>query len=171
QDRAPDRASARAGTTAACPRRRSRSSLRRRARPGTSPPYRAPPWWPRPCISVTGALPPPSNDVARVAEGERQGMTDRLQLIGAEASYYTGKGRAYLRWKALPFDEVLATAQVYRELILPRTGVSFIPVVVTPEGDTLQDSTAIIDALEQRVPEPSVYPRGPIQRLVALLLE
>jgi len=98
-------------------------------------------------------------------------MIDRLQLIGAEASYYTGKVRAYLRWKGLPFDEVPATAQVYREVILPRTGVAFIPVVLTAEGEALQDSTAIIDALEARVPEPSVYPRGPIQRLVALLLE
>lgn len=98
-------------------------------------------------------------------------MSDRHQLIGAECSYYTGKVRAYLRWKGLPFDELPATAQRYRELIRPRTGVDYIPVLLTPEGDAVQDSTAIIDLLEQRLPGPSVYPQGPTQRLVALLFE
>ncbi|MFN8543609.1 MAG: glutathione S-transferase [Candidatus Binatia bacterium] len=98
-------------------------------------------------------------------------MDGRFQLIGAEASYYTGKVRAYLHWKGLPFDEVLATAEVYRTVIVPKTGVRYIPVVITPEGDALQDSTEIIDACERRVPEPSVYPVTPVQRLVALLFE
>ena len=30
----------------------------------------------------------------------------QLQLIGCEHSYYTGKVRAYLRWKGLVFQEV-----------------------------------------------------------------
>lgn len=93
------------------------------------------------------------------------------RLYGAEISYFTGKVRAYLRWKALPFEEVLADAAVYREIIVPRVGFPVIPVVVTPQNETLQDSTAIIDALEQRHGEPSVYPHTPLQRLVAALLE
>jgi glutathione S-transferase len=93
------------------------------------------------------------------------------RLYGAEVSYFTGKVRAYLRWKNLPFQEMLADATTYREVILPRVGFAVIPVVITPQGETLQDSTAIIDELERRHGEPSVYPHTPLQRLVALLLE
>jgi glutathione S-transferase len=93
------------------------------------------------------------------------------RLYGAEISYFTGKVRAYLRWKNLPFQEMLADATTYREVILPRVGFAVIPVVITPQDQTLQDSTAIIDELERRHGEPSVYPHTPLQRLVALLLE
>lgn len=92
-------------------------------------------------------------------------------LYGSEVSYFTGKVRAYLRWKGLPFVEVAADAQVYRDVIVARVGFPVVPVVVTADGETLQDSTDIIDALEHRHPEPAVYPGTPLQRLVALLME
>jgi glutathione S-transferase len=92
-------------------------------------------------------------------------------LYGGQLSYYTGKARAYFRWKGIPFTEVQADANVYREIILPRVGFAVIPVVVTPEGETLQDTTDIIDALERRFGEPSVYPSTPVQQLAALLFE
>jgi glutathione S-transferase len=93
------------------------------------------------------------------------------QLLGAEVSLYTGKVRAYLRYKAIPFREVLATRDVYQSVIVPRTGVRFIPVLISDRDVAIQDSTAIIDHLEERYPQGSVYPDGPLQRLVALLLE
>jgi len=46
-----------------------------------------------------------------------------------------------------------------------------IPVLETPEGEFIQDTTAIIDSLEKRFPERSVYPATPKRRLVALLME
>ena len=98
-------------------------------------------------------------------------MTQGYTLYGAEVSYFTGKVRAYLRYKRIPFSEVLATREVYREIILPRVGWPVIPVVVTPEDETLQDSTDIIDELERRFPGSSIYPITPRQRLAALLLE
>jgi glutathione S-transferase len=98
-------------------------------------------------------------------------MSGNYTLYGAEISYFTGKVRAYLRWKAIPFSEVLADANVYRQVILPRVGFAVIPVVVTPTDQTLQDTTDIIDELERRCGEPSVYPESPAQHLAALLLE
>lgn len=98
-------------------------------------------------------------------------MANNYRLYGAEVSYYTGKARAYLRYKDIPFEEILATREVYKEVILPRVGWPVIPVVVTPDDVTLQDTTDIIDSLEARFPEPSVYPDTPRQRLAALLLE
>src|SRR5581483_438554 len=87
-----------------------------------------------------------------------------------EASYYTGKLRAYLRWKRIPFVEVFASQQVYREIIVPRTGVKYIPVLLSPDDVAVQDSSEIIDFLEARFPEPPAYPPTPLQRLVAILL-
>ena len=93
------------------------------------------------------------------------------KLIGAPVSLYTGKVRCYLQFKGIAFEEVLATPQVYRELIIPRTGVRYIPVLVTPDDRVIQDSTEIIDYLEQEFSDRPIYPAGPRQRLVALLLE
>lgn len=98
-------------------------------------------------------------------------MTEGYELYGAEPSYFTGKVRAYLRFKRIPFVEYLASADVYRKVILPRVGWPVIPVMVTPEGETLQDSSDIIDALEIRFPEAPVFPTTAKQRLAALLLE
>jgi glutathione S-transferase len=98
-------------------------------------------------------------------------MSDTYRLYGGDISYYTGKARAYLRYKGIPYEEHVADRSVYKEIIIPRVGWPVIPVMVTPEDETLQDTTDIIDALEARFPEPSVYPEGPRQRLVALLLE
>lgn len=96
-------------------------------------------------------------------------------LIGAPVSLYTGKVRGYLRWKNVPFREELATREVYKQVILPRVGWSVIPVVIhhdgSPDGVTLQDTTEIIDHVEQAEPGPSVYPDTVRQRLAALILE
>lgn len=98
-------------------------------------------------------------------------MSGKYQLYGVECSLYSGKARSYLRKKGIPFDEVLATINVYKKFIIPRTGVQFIPVVQSPEDDVWQDTTEIIDQLESRFPEHPVYPSTPKQRLVSLLLE
>lgn len=96
-------------------------------------------------------------------------------LIGAAVSLYTGKVRGYLRWKNVPFRERMATREVYKHEILPRVGWPVIPVVVHDDGSgsgvTLQDTTDIIDYVEQHEPGPSVYPDGVRQHLAALILE
>ncbi|MCC2618089.1 glutathione S-transferase [Aestuariibacter halophilus] len=92
-------------------------------------------------------------------------------LYGTPFSFYTAKARAYFQVKGIPFEEVFATAKVYKSVIKPRTGVQMIPVVATPDGEYLQDTAAIIDALEQRHPEPAILPSTPRQRMLCLLLE
>ena len=93
------------------------------------------------------------------------------QLIGAQVSLYTGKVRAYLDFKAIPYTETLATREVYRDVIVPRTGVRFIPVLISDDDIAVQDSTEIIKFLEARYPAPSIHPEGPLQCWVALMLE
>lgn len=92
-------------------------------------------------------------------------------LYGAEFSLYSGKVRAYLRYKNIPFNEELSTAKIYKSIIEPKTGVKFIPVVKTPDDEYLQDTTNIIDQLEVKFPEKSVYPTTNKQRIISLLLE
>ena len=94
-------------------------------------------------------------------------------LYGSEVSLYTGKIRAYLNYKQLPFTEVLSTVSVYKKIIRPKTGVTFIPVVKTPSDEYLQDTARIIDYFEAQADTNtnnlSVVPNTPAQHLVSEL--
>jgi glutathione S-transferase len=96
---------------------------------------------------------------------------DRYRFYAAEVSYFSAKPRPALRYKHVPFDEILPTPQAYREVIRPRTGLNQIPVLVTPEDETFQDSSVILDELERRFPDPPLYPATPRQRMLGYLLE
>lgn len=98
-----------------------------------------------------------------------QGTDDVFRLIGHEFSLYSGKARAYLRHKRIPFVE--SSTPEDRALISDRVGRRVIPVVVTPGDDCIQDTTLIIDYFEKRFPGRSVYPNGSSQKLTALLFE
>lgn len=93
------------------------------------------------------------------------------KLYGAEVSYYTGKIRGYMRWKGISFEEITTGRNEYINTILPRVGWPVIPVLITPEDKTLQDTSDMIDYLEVEEPGPSVTPNGAAQKLVAYLME
>lgn len=98
-------------------------------------------------------------------------MSSQYTLYGAQLSLYTGKIRSYLRYKQIPFSEVFSSLSVYKKIIIPNTGVRFIPVVKTPTGEYLQDTSAIMDTLETTFPARSVRPESPKQQLVSAILE
>lgn len=98
-----------------------------------------------------------------------KGPAPCYRLLGHEFSLYSGKARAYLRHKQIPFVESISVED--RKLIQERVGRRVVPVVVTPDGEYVQDTTQIIDYFERLYPEASVYPEGPWQRLVSLLFE
>jgi len=93
------------------------------------------------------------------------------RLYVLDASYFSGKLEAYFRWKEIPFERIEATWRQITTRLLPHTGISRVPLVQTPDGTWLQDSTPIIDWLEQRFPEPAVVPTDPLHGYVARLLE
>ena len=93
------------------------------------------------------------------------------KLYGAEVSYFTGKVRAFMRWKGIEFEEILAAREIYTSIIVPKIGWPVIPVVAGPGEEYLQDSSDIIDTLDTRYQGLSVFPEGPVQKLVALLFE
>ncbi len=97
-------------------------------------------------------------------------MSVGYRLFGSELSPYSVKVRSYLRYKGIPHEWVPRTAanqgEFERYARLP-----LIPLLVTPEGAGLQDSTPIIEALEERFPEPSIHPPDPTGRFLSALLE
>ncbi len=84
-----------------------------------------------------------------------------------EVSYFSAKVRPALRYKRLWVDEVRADYGLIRE----RTGLTFIPMLITPDDEAWQDSTDIYDRLEARHPEPPLFPATPVQRIAAHLVE
>ena len=98
-------------------------------------------------------------------------MNTPYRFYASEISYFSGKVRPALRQKGIFFVEHLPTPAAYRDVIRPRTGLGFIPILVTPDDETWQDTSEILDALERRYPEPALVPATPVQRVVAHLLE
>jgi glutathione S-transferase len=86
-------------------------------------------------------------------------------------SLYSGKARCYLIKKGLPFREVFPSSPRFAQEIVPAVGAIVIPVVQTPDGDILQDTTDIIDRLEARHPEPAMEPGTPVLRTVSMLID
>jgi len=78
-------------------------------------------------------------------------MSEQYTLYGGDISYYTG--------------------DVYKNVILPSVGWPVIPVVATPDKKVLQDTSDIIDALEEQFPQSPITPQSPKQKVVALLME
>lgn len=86
-------------------------------------------------------------------------------------SLYAGKLRSFLIKQRVPFREVVAADPRFLGQIIQRVGHMVIPVLETPEGDLLQDTTAIIDHLQTRFTNPELTPPGPVQQVVAHLLD
>lgn len=92
-------------------------------------------------------------------------------LWGTPHSLFTGKARSYLLKKQVPFTELLASDPRFMSEIVPAVGHWVVPVIETPEGELLQDTTAIIDHIEARVSKPVLAPAGPVQQVVAHFLD
>ena len=92
-------------------------------------------------------------------------------LYGADISLYSGKLRCYLKKKGIPFEEKAATYQCYKQFIVPRTGVRFIPVLQTADDQVWQDTTEIIDRLELKFKTNPAIPATPKQKVAAHLIE
>ncbi|MFT5676005.1 MAG: glutathione S-transferase [Paraglaciecola sp.] len=115
-----------------------------------------------PLDAVSGmSAPPEGNSI----------QADPYLLYGAPLSLYTGKARSYLTFKQVPFEEVFSSISVYKKIIIPKTGVRFIPVLKTPQDEYLQDTSHIIDTLEQRHPHRPIIPVSPKQKLLSYLFE
>jgi hypothetical protein len=92
-------------------------------------------------------------------------------LWGAPLSLYTGKLRSYLVKKGIPHVECSPPHPVFQTRILPAIGYFVIPVLEAPDGTIHQETTLIIEHLEERFPEPRLTPATPVQTTVAMLID
>ena len=84
-------------------------------------------------------------------------------------SYFTRKLTGYLDYKGLPYRlRRFANANpAARAAGWPGA----MPVVMTPDGEFMWDTTAMIHHLESRFPEPRVLPADPVLRFIDYVLE
>jgi glutathione S-transferase len=99
------------------------------------------------------------------------GAALRWRFIGTPLSYFSAKIRPLLRYKRIAYTEIDPDMSAYMSTIIPRTGVAFIPVVMTDRDEVLQDTPRIIDRIEQLVPAPAVIPADAVARTVAEIIQ
>ena len=97
-------------------------------------------------------------------------MPNVHRIFGIELSPYSVKVRSYFRYKQIPHEWLIrsganqAEFQKYAKLPL-------VPLVVSPGGEAIQDSTPILEHFEKLHPEPSIHPKEPVAAFVSALLE
>ena len=97
-------------------------------------------------------------------------MTNQYRLFGFELSPYSVKVRSYLRYKDIPHEWIvrgmaqMPEFQKYAKLPL-------VPLLVTPDEKSLQDSTPIIEKLEAVFPDNPVIPDDPALAFITFLIE
>ena len=98
-------------------------------------------------------------------------MSRPYTLYGWHLSYFTGKVRSYLLHKGIAFIDQQVNLFTLMWTIKRQTGAVVMPVLRTPQGAWVQDSSVIIDQLEAAHPQRPVVPVSPVPRFAAYLLE
>ncbi|HUI25602.1 MAG TPA: glutathione S-transferase family protein, partial [Candidatus Kryptonia bacterium] len=91
-------------------------------------------------------------------------------IFGNELSPYSVKVRSYFRYKQIPHEWIVRNATNEDEF-RQYAKLPLIPLVVTPDGQGIQDSTPIIERFEQLHAEPSIYPSNPALGFLSALIE
>jgi hypothetical protein len=113
------------------------------------------------------------------SSSDSSGSPYDVRLFSWQLSYFSGKIRAYLRFKArgrdqLRFDDINASPEIIQRLLVPLTHTNVVPQLQLPNGSFCQDSTEIIEKIEALFPLEPVIPDAaarPKQRLACKLLE
>jgi glutathione S-transferase len=73
------------------------------------------------------------------------------RIFGSELSPYSVKVRSYFRYRGLPHEWILRSPAVQAEF-QKYAKLPLVPLVVTPDGEGIQDSTPIIERFEKDQP-------------------
>lgn len=98
-------------------------------------------------------------------------MIQKYTLYGWHLSYFTGKAWSYLKYKNVPLKRDFMNLRTLMVTVKKATGAAVMPVLRTPEGEWVQDTSTIIDLIEAEFPDNPVIPTGPVQRFAASLFE
>jgi glutathione S-transferase len=97
-------------------------------------------------------------------------MAHPYRIFGMELSPYSVKVRSYFRYKQIPHEWIVRTPATQAEY-QKFARLPLIPAVATPEGEGLQDSTVVLEALEARFPVPSIHPEDAGLAFLSALVE
>lgn len=91
------------------------------------------------------------------------------RLIGRPESGYSVKVRSALKYKNLDFEwlDRFRNSKLYQK----HAKVQLIPLMLLPDGSAMQDSTPILEYLDEHHPSPSIYPVDPAVRYLSDLME
>ena len=81
------------------------------------------------------------------------------RMIGSELSLYSGKLRSYLLQKHIPFRETGTNPVEFFFTAPQKTRAAAVPILISPQGEWLQDTSAIIDEMEKRFPAIPILPK------------
>ncbi|MDX2166340.1 MAG: glutathione S-transferase family protein [Deltaproteobacteria bacterium] len=97
-------------------------------------------------------------------------MSATYKIYGNELSPYSVKVRSYLRYKQFPHEWIVRNPSV-EEDFKRYAKLPLVPLVVTPQGQGLQDSTPIIEHLETVRPQPALQPPDATRAFLSALIE
>ena len=92
------------------------------------------------------------------------------QIFGAEVSPYSVKVRSYFRYKGIDHEWIVRSQATMPEF-QKHAKLPLIPLVLTPDGQSIQDSTPILERVEAEHPEPSIHPDDPGLAFLSALIE
>jgi glutathione S-transferase len=95
---------------------------------------------------------------------------DKYVLWGANWSLYTAKVRPYLIKKRIEYVELSPSHPHWSDHVLPAVGYFTVPVLETPDGDIIADSTEIMEFLEPKFPNPPMLPEDKTLAALAHLI-
>jgi glutathione S-transferase len=90
--------------------------------------------------------------------------------MGLEPSPYTVKVRSFLEFKKIPYEWISRSRKV-EKLFQEHAKVQLIPLLFFPSGETMQDSTPIIERLEKEHPDPAIHPEDEALWFLSCLFE
>lgn len=97
-------------------------------------------------------------------------LPGKYLIYGADPSYFTRMVEAAMRYMRVPHQSLPKSPDVLARLEA-RAGTHLIPVVETPEGWVIHDSTYITQLLDMRFPDCAVIPHTPVQRVLCRVLD
>jgi glutathione S-transferase len=97
-------------------------------------------------------------------------VTGTYRIFGSELSPYSVKVRSFFRYKNLAHEWIPRSPAVQAEF-QKYAKLPLVPLVVTPEGEGVQDSTPILERFEALASEPATVPADPVLAFLSALLE
>jgi len=97
-------------------------------------------------------------------------MDITYRLFGSEQSPYAIKVRSYFRYKRIPHEWLLRSAETLAQM-RRYTTTPLVPLVVTPEEEVIRDSGPILERMEEDYPSPAIVPDDESLAFVSRMIE